>query len=318
MRTRAIAMDDLRAVFAVPPLARRRDRGRRLDLAENDRLVRHIVAGGITRLIWGGNAFLYHVTLDEYRALVEWLAGLDDRIWAIPSLGPSFGRAIDQAGLLSRYRFPTAMLLPCNDPRDAAGLESGVREIAEAAGRPLILYLKEEHGLGGDLDAGLDVVARLVDAGVVVAIKYAIVRPHPSVDPYLDGLLARVDRARVLSGMGERTAIVHLRQFGLPGFTTGSGCIAPSLSRAILDACARGDWPEAEAARSLFLPLEDLRDQWGPARVLHAAAEAAGLAATGPIPPYVSELDEPRCHEVAGAAEKLAAAEARALPGARA
>ena len=42
------------------------------------------------------------------------------------------------------------MMLPCGDPRDPAGLEAGIREIADAAGMPLILYLKSEDGFGSD------------------------------------------------------------------------------------------------------------------------------------------------------------------------
>jgi dihydrodipicolinate synthase/N-acetylneuraminate lyase len=101
------------------------------------------------------------------------------------------------------------MMLPCGDPRDARGLEAGYREIADAAGVPLILYLKSEDAFGTDKDAGLDAVARLVSDGVAAAIKYAVVLADPANDSYLDGLLRRVDRARVISGMGERPAIVH-------------------------------------------------------------------------------------------------------------
>ena len=88
--------------------------------------------------------------------------------------------------------------------------------------------------------------------------------------------------------MGERPAVAHLRHRGLPGFTTGSGSVAPSLSQSIFDAASRKDWTAAEDIRARFLPLEDVRDEWGPARVLHAAVEEAGLAATGPIPPFVT------------------------------
>jgi hypothetical protein len=49
-------------------------------------------------------------------------------------------------------------------------------------------------------------------------------------------------------------------------------------------------WDDAEQLRALFLPLEDRRDAWGPARVLHAATELAGVAKTGPIPPFVTAL----------------------------
>jgi len=246
--------------------------------------------GGLTRFLYGGNAFLYHLTLAEYEALLDWLAGFADNHWAIPSVGPSYGRAIDQARLLRRHRFPCAMALPCGDPRDAAGLEAGLREIADAAGLGLILYLKDEGNFGADREAGLDVVARLVDAKVCVAIKYAVVKEDPRHDPYLDGLLRRVDRQLVISGIGERPAIVHLEHFRLAGFTTGSGCLAPRLTSELFAALIRGAHAEAEAIRAQFIPLEDLRDSGGPARVLHAAIEQAGVTRMGPIPPFVSPL----------------------------
>jgi dihydrodipicolinate synthase/N-acetylneuraminate lyase len=287
-----LASADLAGVFAVPPLPRKRDPRRSLDLDAAEAVAGHIERGGISRFLYGGNAFLYHVTLAKYEALLDWLAGFGRSRWAIPSVGPSFGRAMDQAALLRRHRFRTVMALPCGDPRDAAGLEAGIREIADAAGMPLILYLKSEDSFGSDRERGLDVIGRLVGDGTAVAIKYAVVRPDPADDPYLDGLLRRVERARVVSGIGERPAVVHMRDFGLPGFTTGSGCIAPALSQALFEACRGAQWTDAEARRSLFLPLEDLRDAWGPARVLHHATELAGVAPTGPIPPFVAELGE--------------------------
>ena len=292
MKTTPVRPDDLRGVFAVPPLARRADGRRSIDLEQNGRILRHMAGGGLRRFLYGGNAFLYHVTLAEYAELLEWMAGFPGDHWAIPSVGPSFGRALDQAALLRRHRFPCAMVLPCGDPRDAAGLEAGLREIADAAGLGLILYLKDEGGFGADKPAGLDAVARLVDSGVCVGIKYAVVRPDPLDDPYLHALLERVDRRFVVSGMGERPAVAHLRAFDLPGFTTGSGCLAPSLTNALFAACVAKDWRAAEELRSAFLPLEDQRDAWGPARVLHAATELAGVAQTGAIPPFVTALPE--------------------------
>jgi hypothetical protein len=61
------------------------------------------------------------------------------------------------------------------------------------------------------------------------------------------------------------------------------------------------------------MDLEDLRDEWGPARVLHHALELAGIARTGPIPPFVSELSaeqrnrtRPVVQELLTAQEELA------------
>ena len=287
-----LTSQDLHGVFAVPPLARQNDATRSIDFEQNELILKHILAGGITRAIYGGNAFLYHIQLNEFEALLEWLSGLSVDAWLIPSIGPSYGRAMDQISLLKKYGFSTAMMLPCADPRDAAGLEVGYREIAEAGNIKLIVYLKDENNFGNDPLAGLDAVSRLVDDGICVGIKYAVVRDDPMDDPYLEALLARVSREVVISGIGERPAVVHLRDWKLSGFTTGSGCIAPKLSQLLFEALVREDYDEAALIRSRFIPLEDLRDAWGPARVLHHATELAGIAQTGSIAPYITELSE--------------------------
>ena len=155
-------------------------------------------------------------------------------------------------------------------------MEAGLREIADACGVPLIVYLKSEDGFGSDLERGLDAVGRLVDDGVAVAIKYAVVR---------DDAAARTTTCtdccgvwtseRVISGMGERPAIVHLRDFELGGLTTGSGCIAPRRCSELFAARRTpGLDTRPRRCRELFMPLEDLRDAWGPARVLHHAIRA--------------------------------------------
>lgn len=300
-----ITTPDLNAVYAVPPLPRAADSRRSLNFDAAERVARHIEAGGVTRYLYGGNAFLYHITLGEYEALLDWLSGFPSTRWPIPSVGPSYGRAMDQIPLLKRHRFRTVMALPCGDPRDPEGMEAGLREIADAAGMPLVLYLKSEDGFGSDKEWGLDAIGRLMDDGVGVAIKYAVVRDDPRVDGYLDGLLRRVDRSRVISGMGERPAVFHLRDVRLTGFTTGSGCIAPALCAALFNACRAQDWATAERLREAFMPLEDLRDEWGPARVLHHATELAGIAPTGPIPPFVSPLEAEQLAQLAPVAQAL-------------
>jgi len=300
-----VSPDRLSGVFAVPPLARRNNPARSLDFAQNDLIVKHIAAGGISRMLYGGNAFLYHLTLVEFEALLEWLSSVDQNLWLIPSVGPSFGRAMDQAPVLRRYDVPVAMMLPCGDPRDAAGLERGYREFVEASNSKLIVYLKEENNFGSDKQAGLDSVARLIDDGICVGIKYAVVRDDPKQDPYLEALLSRVDRKYVISGIGERPAVVHLQDWKLTGFTTGSGCIAPRLSQDLFEALRHGDYDQAESIRAKFIALEDLRDEWGPARVLHHATEAAGIAKAGPIVPYVSELSENQIEQLTSVVREL-------------
>jgi len=113
----------------------------------------------------------------------------------------------------------------------------------------------------------------------------------------------------VISGMGERPAVAHLKGFDLPGFTTGSGCLAPALSQALFEACVARDWTAAEELRLPFLPLEDQRDAWGPARVLHAALELAGVATTGGIPPFVTAISDKQKVELEPTARTLLARE---------
>jgi dihydrodipicolinate synthase/N-acetylneuraminate lyase len=310
MKKSPVLPEDLCGVFAVPPLARQSGPSRPLDLAQSGLIVRHLVNGGITRLIYGGNAFLYHLTLAEYEQLLDWLTDFGDGLLVIPSVGPSYGRAMDQVKLLRRFQFPCAMALPCNDPADAVGLERGYREIANAAGASLLVYLKDENNFGKDHDAGLDAVARLVDDGICRGIKYAVVREDPSHDPYLESLLKRVDRKFVISGIGERPAVIHLRDWKLPGFTTGSGCIAPRLTQQLFESCARSDFERAETLRAKFIPLEDLRDRWGPARVLHAAVELAGIARTNDVPPFVSGLSNEQLERLSPVARSLFDADA--------
>ena len=73
MDTTPVTRERLAAsVIAVPPLARGADLT--LNDAENARLIRHLETGGISTLLYGGNANLYHSSLSEYGDLLALLA----------------------------------------------------------------------------------------------------------------------------------------------------------------------------------------------------------------------------------------------------
>lgn len=305
MKTTDVQPADLaRSVLAVPPLARRPDLS--LDAAANRALIRHLEAGGVTTLLYGGNANLYHVGLADFAELLALLAeSAAPDSWAIPSVGPEYGRLIDQLAVLREHPdFPTAMVLPAGFPATPDGVATGLRRFAEAWGRPVILYVKSEGYLTAEL------IGRLADDGLICAVKYAVVREDPTEDPLLAGILERVPAERVVSGIGERPAVAHLRQFGLAGFTSGSVCLAPRSSAALLRALKRGDWATAEEIRARFLPLEDLRDAISPLRVLHDAVTLSGIADMGPILPMLSNLSPAERARVEPAARALAALDA--------
>jgi dihydrodipicolinate synthase/N-acetylneuraminate lyase len=287
-----------KSVLAVPPLARNVDLT--LNKSANGALIRHLEQGGISTLMYGGNANFYNVGLYEYAGILEMLlelAGADT--WVIPSVGTDFGKMMDQAEVLRDRPFPTAMVLPAVTAFTVAGVETGICRFAERLGKPVILYVKAESYLPPAA------IRRLVDGGVVKAIKYAIVRENPSQDPYLSELTDLIDRRLVMSGIGERPAIVHMKEFGLSSFTSGSVCIAPRASQGILAALKHGDNASAERLRAAFIPIEDCRDAYNPARVLHEAVTLSGIADMGPMLPLMSNLDAVHVDKVRAAARNL-------------
>lgn len=291
------------SVLAVPPLCRNADYS--LNEAENAKLIRHIEAGGIRTLLYGGNANFYHIALSEYDAALSLLAqhaGADTLV--IPSAGPAFGTMMDQAKVVRRHRFPTVMVLPQTGVTTSAGVEAGVRRFVEAAGVPALLYIKA--------DGYIDVadVAALARDRVISGIKYATVRTDTAKDDYLAQLVKQVDPSIIISGIGEQPAITHLRDFGLGGFTSGCVCVAPGLSAAMLKAIRGSDWAAAEKIRNTFKPLEDLRNAINPIRVLHEAVRLAGIADTGPLLPLLTNLEGKFHGEVESTAKALLKADA--------
>ena len=284
MKTSPVAPADLSAsVIAVPPLARHRDLT--INNADNRALIRYLEEGGVRTLLYGGNANLYNVGASELPELLDMLEdAAGDDTWVIPSVGPDYGKLIDQLAPLKGRDFPTVMILPLAFPATGDGIATGIRRFAERFGKPVVVYIKADNYLEPPQ------VAALVDDGLVAGIKYATVRTEPREDAYLRALLDVVDRRLVVSGIGERPAIVHLRDFGLQGFTSGSVCVAPNSSMRILALCKEGRWEEAEEERVQFLPLENLRDAFSPIRVLHDAVTLAGIADMGPMLPMLSNL----------------------------
>jgi dihydrodipicolinate synthase/N-acetylneuraminate lyase len=289
------------SVLAVPPLARNADLS--LNDAENAKLIRHIEAGGIRTLLYGGNANFYHLPLSEYDRVLNMLAntaGKDTLV--IPSAGPAYGFSIDQAKILRGHPFPTVMFLPQVGITTSAGMAAGVAQFVQAAGVPALLYIKHD-GYIEPKD-----VKRLADEGLLSGIKYATVRADTANDDYLRRLVDVVDRRIIISGIGEQPAITHLREFGLGGFTSGCVCIAPWLSVEMLKAIRAKDWERAEQIRATFRPLEDARNAINPIRVLHEAVRLAGIADTGPLLPLLTNLESTLHAKLQETARQLLAA----------
>jgi dihydrodipicolinate synthase/N-acetylneuraminate lyase len=289
-----------RSVLAVPPLARKQDLT--LNRAANVQLIRHLEHGGVTTLMYGVNANFYNIGLYEYADVLDFLAetaAADS--WVIPSAGPDFGKMMDQAQVLKSRAFPTAMVLPQVFPATVAGAEEGIRRFADAFGKQVIVYIKADNYLTPEA------VQRLVESGIVAAIKYAVVHENPMLDAFLTKLTGLIDKRFIISGIGERPAILHLRDFGLQSFTSGSVCVAPNGSRQLLEALKRKDYATADKLRDAYIALEDCRDSLSPIRVLHEAVTLAGIADMGPMLPLLSNLDSQHHARVGQAARDLLA-----------
>jgi len=301
VKTEPVTPVDLQAsVVAVPPLARHADFS--LNQAANRALIRHLEDAGVRSVMYGGNANFYHLAVSEYASVVDFLAeAVGSDTWVLPSVGPDYGKMLDQAALLRARAFPTAMLLPMSFPFTSAGIVSGVRRFTDALGRPAVIYIKSDPYLQPDA------LGKLFEEGRIVAVKYAVVRKDPALDSYLAEIVRVMPRERIVSGIGERPAIVHVRDFKLSSFTSGSVCVGPRGSMQMLGLLKAGRFDEAQRVRADYMALEDLRDEMSPIRVLHDAVTLAGIADMGPMLPLLTGLDEAQRSRVAPIAKQLLA-----------
>ena len=299
MKTTPITPADLRSsVIAVPPLCRKSDLT--LADAENTKLIRHLERGGVTTFLYGGNANLYNIAISEYASLLEYLAGAAgaDSI-VVPSVGPFYGNIVDQAAILKEHKFPTAMILPTLFPSKPAGVQIAVRHFVERSGIPAVLYIKDEGYITPEA------AAELVNDGLISWIKYAIVRQDTTKDAFLSKLITLVNPEIIVSGIGEQPAIIHLRDFGVNGFTSGCVCVAPAHSMRLMRAIHAKDYDLAEKIREDFRPLEDQRNTHGPIPVLHHAVALAGVSDTGAFLPLLAPLSEALLPGIEKAAKAL-------------
>lgn len=297
--------DYARSVVAVPPIAMAADGSVSADA--NRAIMRHIADGGITTLLYGGNANLYHFGAEMFR---EALGVLFDACPAsasiLFSIGPDFGKAMDQAGDVLRLGVSNVMLLPMAFPADPKGVAEGVRRIADRLGFGVVLYVKRENYVAADD------LARLVEGGEVRFVKYAVERTDAAHDAYLDGLIAAIGLDRMASGMGETPIEDHIGRRRLATYTSGAVCIAPAATNELLDLYRAGRQADALELSQPFLAFERARAKLGGISVLHDAMGISGIADCGQLMPLLSNLTDAGKAEIKPLVEALQGAEAGA------
>jgi dihydrodipicolinate synthase/N-acetylneuraminate lyase len=294
-----------RSVVAVPPVALTPDL--RVSVPANRAIMAHAAAGGSATLLYGGNANIYNfgaALFSEALDVVHAECPAGARI--LFSIGPDFGKAMDQAEILRARGIENAMLLPMAFPADPRGLAEGSRRIADRLGFPIVLYVKRENSIAPDD------VARLIEDGAVVFVKYAVERANPAEDAYLDALIGAVGTGRIASGMAETPVADHVGRRGLATFTSGGICIAPAAANEILRLHRAGRTAAALEASAPFLAFERVRAKLGGIATLHDAVTLSGIADCGPVLPMLSSLTPAGRAEIAPLVAGLAAAESAA------
>ncbi|MCF3935182.1 dihydrodipicolinate synthase family protein [Acuticoccus sp. M5D2P5] len=302
MRRTVTKVDLAQSVMAVPPLALDKD-GAFADEA-NAKIIAHLEAGGVDTLLYGGNALLYHWPMSRYGDWLdrlEAMSGADS--WLIPSVGADAGRLVDQAPILRARGYPAALFLPAAGPTTPDGVVAALRRFYDESGTQLIAYVKTDNAFTPDMLAALD------KAGALLGVKYAVPRETPETDPLLTAFIDTIGADRIVSGFGEPPAVNHLLNFGVAAFTSGSVCIAPALSMAILAALKAGDKAETERLMAPIMPLERLRGEINEIRVLHTAVALAGIAETGDPLAFSSPVPEAEHDRIRTAARTLLDAE---------
>lgn len=294
-----------RSVVAVPPIALSSEGA--VAESENRALMNHIAEGGITSVLYGGNANLYHFGAESFReALAVLFANCPPSLRILFSVGPDFGKAMDQAGDILKAGVRNVLLLPMAFPSDPRGVAEGARRLADRLGFGIVLYIKRDRYI--DPEA----LGRLVEEGAVDFVKYAVERDEPANDTYLDALIAAVGVDRIASGMGETPIHDHIGARRMATFTSGAVCIAPAAANELLRLYRAGEFDLAQKLSAPFLDFERTRANLGGTSVLHDGITLSGIADCGPLMPLVSNLDEEQKALIRPQVEALVAAETAA------
>jgi 4-hydroxy-tetrahydrodipicolinate synthase len=266
----------------------------RIDEALLDRVVDGLAVAGIDNIVTGGNTGeFYALGMDEVRLVMQRAIAANAGRRAVTA---GVGRALSDAQRLAEHAAKlgadAVMIHQVPDPfASPHGVVAYTHAVADTTDLPVVLYVRNDNFSAAEL---LD----LVGHRRVVGIKYAV--PDP---------LRLAERLRLTAGQGLLWLCGLAEAWALPfaavgarGFTSGLVNVHPTLSLAVRDALASGDYPAARRMIDGIAQFEAMRARESNGTNVTVVKEAMRLLGlpVGPArPPGRPELSESAKSELA-------------------
>ncbi len=215
-------------------------------------IVARCAATGVDALTVNGNTSEFYglAFAEAERMQADVPAIVAGRAVVIAGIGRSVGEATRLAARARADGADAVMVHQVPDPFVAPrGVEAYVRRVAEAAGLPVVLYLRND-GIGM---AAIEALCRVPG---VVAVKWAT----PNMMVLAEAIRRLGETVSFVCGLAEPWA-PPMTALGARGFTSGLINILPERSVAIRDALRAGDYAAANAAIAAIRAFEELRAQ---------------------------------------------------------
>ena len=215
-------------------------------------IVARCAAAGVDALTVNGNTSeFYGLSFAEAERMQATVPAIvAGRAAVIAGIGRSVGEATTLAARAKADGADAVMIHQVPDPFVAPrGVEAYVRRVADAAGLPVVLYLRND-GIG---IAAIEALCRVPG---VIGVKWAT----PNMMVLAEAIRRLGDSVSFVCGLAEPWA-PPMTALGARGFTSGLINILPDRSVAIRDALRAGDFAAANAAIAAIRAFEELRAQ---------------------------------------------------------
>jgi len=215
-------------------------------------IIARCAEAGVDALTVNGNTGeFYGLSFAEAeRMQAEVPALVAGRAVVIAGAGRSVGEAV---ALARRARADGADAIMVHQPPDPfvapRGVVAYVNRIADAAGLPLVLYLRNDG-------IGLPAIETLCRIPGVVGVKWAT----PNVMVLAEAMRRAGPEVTFVCGLAEPWA-PPMAALGTQGFTSGLINLLPARSVAVRDALRRGDYAAARAEIAAIAGFEALRSE---------------------------------------------------------